>query len=285
MSLTRQKLGLLALVALMALPGAGQTSTAPKTTGKVKTGVSRKKSAAKPKVVEPEPLAQQAPPPPPPPQRPFEMSPVPAQVTYEGGQLTITAPNSTLADILSQVRARTGTKVEFPANASQERVALQLGPGSPRAVLTQLLQGSPFDYILLGSEQDSNAVTQVMLMRREAGGTQTAATGNIPNRAPAQAEPSDEESENEPPPAPAPMAPRPTPGQMVPGQPANNAQSMGQPASVPEQNAAGAPQQPPAQAQPGQASPDNTPKTPEQLLQQLQQMQKQEQDRRQRPPR
>ena len=244
-------------------------------------GVSRKKSAAKPKAPEPEPVVQQAPPAPPSPQRPYEMAPVPPQVTYDGGQLTISAPNSTLADILSAVRVRVGTKVEFPSNASQERVAIQLGPGNPRAVLTQLLQGSPFDYILLGSEQDPNAVTELMLMRREAGGTTTtAATGNIPNQAPPQPEPADEESENEPNPAPMPMA-RPTPGQMVPGQPLG-----GPPAGMPEQNATGTPTAPGAPPQPGQASQDNTPKTPEQLLQQLQQMQKQEQERRaQRPPR
>lgn len=282
MSFPRRKFGWLALVALIALPGAAQAPSAPKPAGKVKMGVSRKKSAAKPKAPDPAPVVQEAPPPPP--QRPYEMSPVPPQVTYDGGQLTIYAPNSTLADILSAVRARVGTKVEFPASASQERVAIQLGPGSPRAVLTELLAGSPFDYLLLGSDQDPNAVTQVTLMRRESGAT-TAAAGNIPNRAPAQPEPADEESENEPAPAPAPLA-RPTPGQMVPGQPPNNAQPMAGAPGMPEQNATGTATAPAAAPpQPGQASPDNTPKTPEQLLQQLQQMQKQEQQRPQRPPR
>ena len=282
MFFSRQKLGYLALSALVALPVLGQTSPATNPAGKVKMGVSRKKSPAKPKEQPPEPVVEQAPAPPPPPQRPYEMSPVTPQVTYQGGLLTISAPNSTLADILIAVRTRTGTKVEFPPNASQERVAIQLGPGSPRDVLSQLLQGSPFDYILLGSDQDPNAVTQVMLMRREATGTTTAASGNIPNQAPAQPEPADEESENEP--APAPMA-RPTPGQVVVGQPPNTAQPPGAPAGMPEQNAPGATPAPGAPVQPGQTSQDNTPKTPEQLLQQLQQMQRQEQQKPQRPPR
>src|SRR5689334_23155479 len=97
MPFLRQKLGWLALVALIALPGAAQNSASPTPTAKVKTGVSRKKSAAKAKAPEPEPVVQQAAPVPPPPQRPYEMSPVPPQVTYDAGQLTISAPNSTLA--------------------------------------------------------------------------------------------------------------------------------------------------------------------------------------------
>ncbi len=277
----RPKLGYLALVALVALPGLGQTSPAPHPATKVKTGISRKKSPAKPKELPPEPVVQPTPPPPPPPQRPYEMAPVPPQVTYSGGLLTIVAPNSTLADILNAVRVRTGTKVDFPPTASQERVAIQVGPGSPRDVLSELLQGSPFDYILLGSDQDPNAVTQVMLMRREPG-TTAVASGNVPNQAPAQPEPADEESENEP--APAPMA-RPTPGQVVVGQPANTAQPLGGPPAMPEQTAPAATPAPGAPVQPGQASPDNAPKTPEQLLQQLQQMQRQEQQRPPRPPR
>ena len=283
MCFLRQKLGFLGLVALIALPGAGQTAPATKPAGKVKMGgVTRRKSSAKPKEQPPEPVVQQAAPPPPP-QRPYEMSPVPPQVTYNNGLLTISAPNSTLADILNAVRASTGTKVEYPPNASQERVAIQLGPGNPRDVLSQLLQGSPFDYLLLGSEQDPSKVTQIMLMRREPGGTAAAAAAgnNIPNQAPVQPEPGDEESENEP--APAPMA-RPTPGQMVPGQPPNTAQPLGGPPAMPEQNAPGATAAP-APTQPGQPAQDNTPKTPEQLLQQLQQMQRQEQQRQPRPPR
>jgi hypothetical protein len=213
------------------------------------------------------------------------MSPVPPQVTYEGGLLTITAPNSTLADILNAVRARIGTKVEFPSSAAQERVALRLGPGSPRDVLAQLLHGSPFDYILLGSDQDPNAVTQIMLMRRETG-PETATAGNVPNRAPVQAEPGDEDAENEQAPAQQQPLARPTPGQTVPGQPGQIGQPLAGPPAMqqaPEQNAPL-----PGQANTtgaAQASQDNTPKTPEQLLQQLQQMQRDEQQRRQRPPR
>lgn len=272
----RQKLGVLALVAALSLPGAAQTTPRPKTRIKgVHTGVSRKGSAAKPAEPQPTaPVVQQSAPAPPPPSRPYELPPVAPQVSYNGGQLMISAPNSTLADILNQVKLRTGTKVEFPPSASQERVAMQLGPGNPRDVLAQLLQGSPFNYILLGSDQDPSVVTQIMLTRREAG-TTAVASGNRPNPAPSQPEPSDEEAaDNEPP---QPGAPQPALG--MPGQVLSGPPGMQQ---APEQNAPAAQPAPGAPAQPGQG---NQVKTPEQMLQELQRMQQEDQQRRPRPPR
>ena len=117
--------------------------------------------------------------------RPYEMTPVAPQVTYTGGLLTISAANSTLADILNAVKAKTGAKLDLPASAAQERVAVLLGPGNPRDVLSQLLHGSPFDYILLGSDRDPLTVTQIMLTSRQAGGV-TASPGGSQNPAPPQ---------------------------------------------------------------------------------------------------
>src|SRR5438132_8146834 len=72
------------------------------------------------------------------------------QVSYQDGQLTIVAPNSTLADILRAVRKQTAAEIEIPANAN-ERVVTHLGPGPARQVVAQLLNGSRFNYVLLGS--------------------------------------------------------------------------------------------------------------------------------------
>src|ERR1051325_864784 len=198
MSSYRQQLGFLALVATLSLPCAAQTSPTPKPHARgARTGASRKASAPKPAVQEEPLLVVQQPPTPPPPSRPYELTPAPPQVTFSGGQLTISAPNSTLADILTAVRSRIGTKVDFPSSAAQERVALQLGPGNPRDVLSQLLHGSPFDYILLGSEQDPTAVMQVTLTRRQPAAT-AVASGGSQNPAPSQPEPADEDADNEP---------------------------------------------------------------------------------------
>jgi len=78
------------------------------------------------------------------------MPAVPPKVSFSNGMLTIVAQNSTLGDILRAVRTQTGAAVEIPPNAT-ERVVIHLGPGAPRDVLAALLNGSHFNYVMLGS--------------------------------------------------------------------------------------------------------------------------------------
>ena len=89
---------------------------------------------------------------------------VPPQVSYENDQLTINAPNSTLADILRAVRKQTGAEIEVPS--APERVVTRLGPGPARDVVAQLLNGSRFNYVLLGSPADDAVLTKVVLVAK-----------------------------------------------------------------------------------------------------------------------
>ncbi len=50
----------------------------------------------------------------------------------------------------------------------------QLGPGLPRDVLNNLLNGSKFDYVILGVTGDPGAVEKVILTPRQGGATITA---------------------------------------------------------------------------------------------------------------
>ena len=100
------------------------------------------------------------------PQVPLDAIPAVApQVSYEGGLLTIVAPNSTLGDILRSVRKHTSAEIEIPATAS-ERVVTRLGPAPAREVMAELLNGSRFNYILLGSPADANALVRVVLVAK-----------------------------------------------------------------------------------------------------------------------
>jgi hypothetical protein len=100
------------------------------------------------------------------PQVPLDSIPAVApQVIYESGQLTILAPNSTLADILRAVRKQTAAEIEIPANAN-ERVVTSLGPGPAREVVAELLNGSRFNYVLLGSPTDASRLTRVVLVAK-----------------------------------------------------------------------------------------------------------------------
>jgi len=87
------------------------------------------------------------------------------QVTYQDGLLTIVAPNSNLGDILRSVRKHTAADIEIPSNAN-ERVVTRLGPGPAREVMAQLLNGSRFNYILLGSPEDPKLLVRVVLVAK-----------------------------------------------------------------------------------------------------------------------
>jgi len=84
--------------------------------------------------------------------------------------LTIVAENSTLGDILREVHRNTGAVIDVPANAT-ERVVTRIGPGPARDVLATLLNGSPFNYVMLGSETDPTSVASVMLTMKAGGGS------------------------------------------------------------------------------------------------------------------
>lgn len=86
----------------------------------------------------------------------------PPTVIFENGKLSITAKNSTLSDILQIVGEKTGALIDIP-EAANERVVSQLGPGAPRDVIAALLNGSHYNYVVLGNEVDPNAVARVVL--------------------------------------------------------------------------------------------------------------------------
>lgn len=89
---------------------------------------------------------------------------VPPQVSFQNNQLTIVAPNSTLADILRAVKKTTGAEIEVPA--APERVVTRIGPGPAREVIAELLNGSRFNYVLLGAPGDDNSLTRVVLVQK-----------------------------------------------------------------------------------------------------------------------
>jgi hypothetical protein len=150
--MTKVRLTTLVIASAMLLPVAGRADT--QTTHRV--------HKIKKDVPPPLPSGTQGPVP----QVPLDAIPAVApQVSFEDGLLTIVAPNSTLGDILRGVRKHTSADIEVPATAS-ERVVTRLGPGPAREVMAELLNGSRFNYILLGSPQDANALVRVVLVAK-----------------------------------------------------------------------------------------------------------------------
>jgi hypothetical protein len=210
-----------------------------------------------PAKTQPAPVVQPAPQPVP--LRPEQMPAVAPQVSYQQNQLIIIAQNSTLSDILRAVRNQTGAAVDFPANAT-ERVVGHFGPGPARDVLAAMLNGSHFDYVMLGSAANPSAVERIIL---------TSKTGSAPD-------------------APTYQAAAPPQGGPQPGLGAGLEQQQEAVQEVAEDDFSTlddanadddqSPDQQPAQAE-GQVPPNVQPgvKTPEQFLQELQRQQQQQQ--------
>lgn len=90
------------------------------------------------------------------------------RVAFQGGQLTIVARNASLGAILREVESKTGATVDMPANPT-DRVVGQFGPGPAREVLASLLNGSRFNYVLMGSPQDPTSLDRVVLLKKSPG--------------------------------------------------------------------------------------------------------------------
>src|SRR5580700_5592488 len=175
------------------------------------------------------------------------IAPVPPQVSYQNSQLTIVAPNSTLGDVLRAVRKQTGAEIDIPS--APERVVTHLGPGPAREVVAELLNGSRFNYVLMGSSTNDATLSKVVLVAKT--GPDTASGPNGPTLAEQQQ---------------LGIVPgNPVSSQQDPGPDANEAEAQ-------EENTDEAADQAAAEAE--QPAPDQpAAKTPQEMLQEMQQRQ------------
>jgi hypothetical protein len=114
----------------------------------------------------PNPGAQTAAPtatPAPVPARPVDVPPVPPEVTFRDGMITLTAPNSSLASVLRAISSKTGIEFEGADLGAADRLALYIGPASEADVLSAIFDGWRFDYVALG-RPDSPAIVQRVIL-------------------------------------------------------------------------------------------------------------------------
>ncbi len=81
--------------------------------------------------------------------------------------LSIRAQGATLAEVLYEVHRRTGADIAIPAGAEQERVVVNIPPAPGRDVIASLLNGSRFNYIVLGTDSDPGGFRNLLLSLKE----------------------------------------------------------------------------------------------------------------------
>jgi hypothetical protein len=116
----------------------------------------------------------------------------PAKINLDSGKLTVQADNSSLSEILHQVAQSSGMKIEGldAGGSADQRIFGSYGPGAPRDVLSELLDGSGYNVMMLGATP-SGAPRELALTLRSAAGTTVAQ----PQQTSAQSEDSDEDVE------------------------------------------------------------------------------------------
>lgn len=121
----------------------------------------------------PEPIGVQFPAVPAPIRSAKELAEQPAKratVSWDSRGLKIEASNSSLRQILHQVAAETGAKLE--GITQDQRIFGSYGPGPGCEVLSQLLEGSGYNVLMTGSP-DGDAPVSIILSARSPGSAQT----------------------------------------------------------------------------------------------------------------
>jgi hypothetical protein len=94
-----------------------------------------------------------------------ESRPVPAAVSYRGGEIEITANDSSLNQILREVSHLTGMVIT--GGVTEQRVYGKYGPASAGDVLTSLLEGTGTNILLIAGP---SGVPQKLILTQRAGG-------------------------------------------------------------------------------------------------------------------
>jgi hypothetical protein len=100
------------------------------------------------------------------PNTPPDPPPARVAVGYQNGLLSISAERATLTQVLAEIRSQTGAEVLVPPGADQEKVFANFGPAPAKEVMSALLNGSPYNFILIGSASNPNHLERVLLSQK-----------------------------------------------------------------------------------------------------------------------
>lgn len=144
------------LFAALTMPVMAQTGQGKEPTSKTSQAIAHKRHHhrhAKPAAAPVTPPPTPAPPPAPLP--PAEQPAKPATVSYHQGVLKVDADNSSLVQTLNQIALQTGLTIEGMNH--DRRIYGQYGPGPVNAVVSRLLYGAGYNYVLVGGSGKSAA--------------------------------------------------------------------------------------------------------------------------------
>jgi hypothetical protein len=148
---------------------------------------------------------------PPPSQIAMQSPAKPLDVWFRDGLLKIKSNKATLSEVLFAVQQRTGAEIGIVAGAEQEQVVVDLGPAPAPEVLSRLLNGSKFNFLIVSAPDNPRRLDRVILSQRNENLMVSRApipNNNVVNNN--QAEEDEEAMRAAPPPPPQASQPNPT---------------------------------------------------------------------------
>lgn len=110
------------------------------------------------------------------PESALDVAPHPASIHLKNGELVVVADNSDLAGILKSVAQLGGMQVDGLGKSS--RVFGTYGPGQPQDVLTQILNGSGYNFMMVG--QSAEGMPLRLLLTEKTGSSLPASNAPAP---------------------------------------------------------------------------------------------------------
>jgi hypothetical protein len=88
------------------------------------------------------------------------------KVVCTGGQMTISANNSTLSAVLAEVHQCMGTKIDLPEGAGDKHMFDRIGPGPASEVLDEFLSATGYNYVIGSSPSNQDKIDSITLLAR-----------------------------------------------------------------------------------------------------------------------
>lgn len=83
-----------------------------------------------------------------------------------GGQLVIHANGQDFASVLRAIGTASGIDIEMPAENAADPVFMNMGPVSTKEAIVALMDGTKYNYVIMGSRSDPGVVTRLILSGR-----------------------------------------------------------------------------------------------------------------------
>lgn len=88
-------------------------------------------------------------------------------ITFHDGFLSVRTNNLSLAEVLEAIATKMGASIDIPPGSGMDRIVGQAGPGPADKILSDLLNGSPFNFIIVNSPVSPHVPIRIVLLARD----------------------------------------------------------------------------------------------------------------------